>query len=284
MSYGLSFRDTAFVAGANLSALNSDWITRILAAGGARPNANTLYANDAFYAALVAAGITGKVKIVNLFAPDNLIAAITPLFFGAFGGGNSWANNGPFVAGDLTVNGLKGDGTKYLQTSWTPGAVGYFTDSTAHMSIYVSVGDNTHADSELGALNPGGVGPRMYYQFSDNVTYANFYTALSSATISASPLAGYLCFSRTTSTRFDAYFANSTSPHASKFNSVALEAAAALTSVMPVFANNANGIIDSMSHKRLSAVTFGTGLTSAESLALYNAIQAFRTAIGGGFV
>jgi len=277
-------------AAGGLSALNSDWLTRILAAGGASPSAATFAANDVWYASVLSAGLVttiagGKLQVVNTYAPDNLIACITPLIKG--GGFDSWTNSGPFVSGDLTVNGLAGDGSsKYLRTNQNPATTGNGASGN-HLCVYVHTDDRTSAQTEIGSGTDGTTSFRCYYHYSDNKTYAsNVGNVIDNGTIlGTSNNAGYMCQSRTSTTNYDTYFANSGAAHASLFNTTANIAGNLLgTWGLYVHASDEIGSAANLSKKRISYVTMGYGLTSTESLANYNAAQALRTAYGGGYV
>ncbi len=51
---------------------------------------------------------------------------------------------------------------------------------------------------------------------------------------------------------------------------------------MPVFASDEGGVIQLFANKRLSYISFGLGITQAQSLAHYNAVVQMRTCFGGG--
>jgi len=268
-----------------LSALNCEWLSRIQAAGGARPSDNTFEANDVFYAALVSAGVWSKIVVMNTYAPDNLIAAITPLKQGD--GFASWTNSGPFVGGDLTVNGLKGNGSsQYLRSNSSP-LVSGMTTSSSHGCVYVHTDDRTSAQTEYGSATGPNTSFRNYYHYNDNKTYFSNCIMYDAGTIlGTSDKPGFLLQSRTATNRLDAYFANSTNPHAAVYtNTVPLGGGDGLSSLgLYVHSTNENGSPTGLSKKRNSFVCWGTALTSGESLALYNAVQALRTSYGGGFV
>jgi len=265
-----------------LSALNSDWLTRILAAGGARPSDNTFAANDVWYAALTTAGIQTIPKLVNTYAPDNLIACITPLIKG--NGFDSWTNTGPFVSGDLTVNGLAGDGsTKYLKTGYNAGG-GDVTDTSNHGTIYIHTDDKSTQQVEYGTGTDATTSFRCYCHYNDNTqqisNLGNFFTVQTTA----SAITGYLTQSRTSATRVDFYTANSGTGHSSIFNSTSNVAGRTPGNFLNyVHASNEVGTASSLSKKRISYLSMGGALTSSQSLAYFNAIQALRTSYGGGY-
>jgi hypothetical protein len=269
------------------SDLNAEWQARVTAAGGGNASNNTYRANDAFVAALAAAGITAKVKIANLFVPDSVPAASTPLIQGP--GAATWTNPGvAFVAGDLTINGIINPvaGTKSFDIGVVPS--NFMTAATNSGFIYVSQDDILQSEAEFGAGDGTGLNDFVLNaHWTDNHTYAYDYAQanfLDTGILNAGALLGYFCLSRTTANRADLYYANSTNAHASKANNAVANANVPTAAQhLFVFAWNSNGALIQRSQKRLSAAGFGTGLTAADSQALFNAIQAFRQKIGGGF-
>lgn len=273
-----------------LSKLNKDWLARVLAAGGSRPSRRTFKINDQFYKSLNNAGLIapGKVSIVNLFAPDNLGASYTPIIQGASSA--SWPDTGSTgTIADLTVNGLKrstgGGNNRFLECGILPGT--FMTSGSGHGTVYVSEDSKGATEAEWGCGNGVGTNDiRMFAHLSDNNTYGYFFAQarLLQASITTGNLLGYLCISRTTTTRSDLYFANSATTHASVANDTGTcTTAPSSTITMKIFADSQNGAVSGFSNKRLSAVTFGLALTAAESLALFNAVQNARIAFGGGF-
>lgn len=139
------------VAG-SISPIVVDWVNRIIKNGGTKPSQNTISSINHFYHNIASTTIFGKIQSLNCYVPDNLIAAITPLI--KTYGNDPWLNNNSqFVIGDLTINGLIGNGgtqfnqstVKYLNT----GVLGtnYSSDNTAGLTLYVyAAGLNTGGD------------------------------------------------------------------------------------------------------------------------------------------
>lgn len=95
------------------SRVPTDWELRVLANGGAQPSQNTVNAMERFRLKQIERGVTNILYNVCVHVPDSVIAAFTPIFYHK--GWAYWTNN--FVIGDLTVNGIKGDGsTKIADT------------------------------------------------------------------------------------------------------------------------------------------------------------------------
>jgi hypothetical protein len=98
---------------------------------------------------------------------------------------------------------------------------------------------------------------------------------------------GYICASKTSASVRNLYEANSTTSHFSAASNNSTDGAghnAVPTGNLYVFASNEGGTTTSYYPGRLSFVSFSSGLSASDSLALYNAVQAFRTALGGGYI
>jgi hypothetical protein len=266
----------------------AEWVARVVAAGGAVPSAATQMVSDSFIKYLKANSIFTKVIVANLFVPDSLTAAYTPLIQGA--GFASWVTAGSTGAiNDLTINGLKRSATvgdnSFLENNILPGT--FMTSGSGHGSVYVSEDSKGAVETEFGCSNGAGTNDfRMFAHLNDNNSYAYIFAQarILTAAITAGNLLGYLCASRTTTTRSDMYFANSGTAHASRANDAVLCASGPSAVVtMKIFADSQNGAVASWSQKRLSAITFGTALTAAESEFLFNAVQQARVSFGGGF-
>jgi hypothetical protein len=269
-----------------LSALNKEWLGRVLSAGGQRPSKRTFAANDEFWKSLINAGIDSKVKVANLFAPDDLPTAKTPLIQGP--GSATWVEGATaWVAGDLTIAGLGGTSAgKFFHSGFMPAT--FMTASSNHGCLYISVDDVSVGSSDYGTNDGTGLNDfNISTHWTDNHTYAYNYAQpqlLDAGIISAGALTGYFCVSRTANNRVDLYYANSTNAQASKTNNTVVNAVVpSAVNDLYVFALNNNGTPIQFSRKRLSAATFGLGLTATESQALFTAIQNFRITIGGGF-
>jgi hypothetical protein len=269
-----------------LSALNKEWLGRVLAAGGQRPSKTTFKANDAFWKALLNAGIDSKVKIANLFPFEDIPTVSTPLIQGP--GPATWTNPGTaFVSADLTIDGLRNPISGVKSFGLIPPG-NFMTASTGHGMVYVSLDDTSQGSCEYGVNDNTGLNDFVINtHWTDNHTYAYDYAQaqlLDAGIISAGALLGYFCVSRTANNRVDLYYATSVSVHTSKANNTSVNAAVpSVINNLAVFALNNGGSLLQRSQKRFSAVTFGLGLTSTESQSLFNAVQNYRQAIGGGF-
>lgn len=255
----------------------NDWADRVETNGGVRPSVGSINASSTFVASLLAAGIWSKMRVINMMAPDNLIACQTPLLVGT--GSDPWTNN-LFVGGDLTVNGLNNTGTANLNSGFTPNP-GFSSDNNAGATVYTfdaMVGDRCFVYCITGASYFG------LYQ-TGGATRASFWTQSGGGEVSAgSNFNGYISGNRTGANALSIYTANSGTAHnLAGFNGGAVAGARPVETV-PTHQYKLGGANGYYYTGRISFVAFHDGLAIAESLALYNAVKALRTSFGGGLV
>lgn len=256
------------------------WAARVVANGGASPSLATQSAICTFQNGLIADGLDTLMIAWNAIVPDNLIAAITPQLLG--GGNDPWTNNtGPFVAGDLTVNGLIGDGTtKLLKTGIMPIAV-YPNENTGGLTVYTVTNPNA-SNTNIGVSNGG---RDMALQVSGGSTFWDCYDPTVGRISGANPLfTGYLSANRTGAAATAIYQANSVTPHAALVTGANAPTNTLPTSELYAWAIDAGGVAGFWCVQRMSFVAIHFGLTQAQSLSFFNRIQTLRTALGGGFI
>lgn len=273
-----------------------NWAMRVVSLGGVAPSTSTKSALRTFYSGLGSANILSKMVAVNALPPDNLTAASMPLIWRA--GNELWTNNN-FLAGDLTVDGLIGDGSsKYLNTGIITSAV------TGQSPNVTGFSDTSAGISVLMFSNPGTItagffrvaGAVAFSQFGDQLSdtgnYSFFCWRASGASGSnfLSPLAlpsstwiGYLGSNRTASNAIAVYRASSTLAHATLGSGAVAQTGTAF-GAQPIFAFavNSNGPAILFANQRLSFLALHAGLSSAESALFYDLIAALRIALGGG--
>ena len=268
------------------------WVERILAAGGTTPGTTSKNAVHTLATSLWSSGIITKIQVAVPLVSDSLIAAATPIIYNNVGNA-SWTNNN-FLLADLTVNGLIGNGsTKYLASGCIPSAVG-MTSTSAGMIMYVSVDDATTQQGDFGvydsSLLNGTFG--LYTHYNATLSFAGCWKFSGPGNDSIvnwaipAPATGYYSMMRTAANALSVYFASSTSAHAALATAAGAQTGSVLTN-RELFAfafNNDGGGATDFSKKRLSFLALTNGLSSAESALAYTAIQAFRTALGGGAV
>jgi hypothetical protein len=281
---------TAALSVTGFDAVVPDWVSRVIANGGATPSANTQSALNTFVTTLKGgANVWGKILSCNVVAPDNLIAARTPFIKGVGTGNDPWTNNN-FVLADLTVNGLVGNGTnKYMDTGLIGDTLGMLTNSSG-LVVYVSADDATGTQGEIGVYNAGGTNAFTGLNSHTNatLTFGNLYrtdTGKVNWTPPASP-AGFYSLQRTGATTLNIYFASSGQAHGSLANDATTPIGAPPHNFSLIAWANGNGAggAQDFTKKRLSFVAVTLGLSSADDATLFNAVQALRTAFGGGFV
>lgn len=255
----------------------SNWVAVLPSA----VSSNTVWAVDQFWNGCVTDGFSSKLYSVNCFVPDSLAAACTPLLQPT-GVPYSWVNHN-FVSGDLTVDGLIGNGSnKYLDTQVNDTStfssvndVGFtFYDMTGTSDT--SLNGIITADDNNGYLMVANrSGNSQFYAYGP----ANGGTGDIHA---ASPGAGYYCGTRTSSSALALYFANSTHAHASiATGSVAPAYAAQNRTVYMFGCNNGGSVLVPTAH-RFSYTSISKGMLSTDSSNQYNRVRTLRLALGGG--
>jgi hypothetical protein len=265
----------------------ADWVVRVGNNGGAAPSAATQTALKDFVCGCVADGTWTKLKAVNVFVPDNLIACITPLLVGT--GSDPWGNEGGnFVGGDLTVNGLTGNASNKTLTT------------TIHLSTFIPVNTGGFAWYCYNAANNGvslGVYDEVKGMF--GISAIGGTTQVANGNTNAQPPAGdlivvnpnvgngYFASVRTGATDNRVFFANSTNPHAQ----VGVTDTHSWTGPFSVFGTGFQifalqdtlGAEQLFSSDTISFVAFYQDFTATDSANLYTRVQALRVTLGGGF-
>jgi hypothetical protein len=224
---------------------------------------------------------------VNCFVPDNLIASITPLIVG--GGVDPWTNTN-FVEGDLTINGLAGNGSnKWLNTGLYPitvfsnyyqaGVTWYaYTTNSAASGMEWGVIYNEYINFR-GTSNLGGADMRSYTGFSD-YDFGGVWVNPSSGS-------GFYGNLGTGTYNWGQYFGNSSHPFAlSKAGFYNRFAGGNPPQAIYVFSyNNPNGANPAgYTNSRLSFMAIHQDMSEADATNLFNLVQAMRVALGGGYV
>jgi hypothetical protein len=271
------------IAGTN--PLANDWAARVVINGGAPPSGATVSAISDFCNALDAASLTSQFLALNVFAPDNLTACMTPLIFNF--GHDPWANLN-FVGGDLSVNGLKGDGaSKYINTFVH--STNFVSSSNTGVTIYGSVVSNTGVDF---GFSTNDATHRILFILSQGSTTTGQTPSGNVGGISVATLgAGYYSLNRVSTTDLRLFYAKAATPHAQ-------QGATYVTPDTTTFVGSNDflpffglWLFDSdimysadFSSNTLSFAAIHNGFSAAQSELLYAAVQILRTAFGGGYV
>lgn len=261
------------------------WSNNVVANGGANPSVNTVTNIENFWQGMIADGLETSLVNFSLMATDSVIAASTPIVY--YNGNNPWVNHN-FVAGDLGVNGLAGDGsTKYLATGIVPSTAG--TASNVGMEIMIGVDNSTGTQEDMGCndgathsftLSPhfGGGTSHQFACWSFGAEGTDFLNNW----IVPTPAAGFYSGQRTANNAIVVYFANSSNTHAALESGSGTQANAAIATTVNVFSDNVSGSPANFSRKTISFASVNKGLTSALSSKLYNRVNTARLSFGGG--
>jgi hypothetical protein len=252
------------------------WSAQVVTNGGAAPGATSLAAVKTFWNSIVAAGIDSKMIAVNIVAPDSVIAALTPIY--KTSGNSIWTNTG-FVGGDLSVNGLIGDGGgKFAATGLTPGFI--WTANDAGMSVYVHTAGSGNSVS-MGAFESGSVWAKISGAASG--LKDGFLFGSTAEPFEVGTLTGFMTVNRTAAAVIRLDTAKSSLAYATRSTSAAANGTPGFARAMYAWAQN-TGSANNHTTERISFLAAHRSLSLSEGQAFYNAVQALRTALGGGFV
>jgi hypothetical protein len=263
-------------------ALATAWSAQVVTNGGAAPSNATVLAISNFCYALDAASLTAKIKEMNVFAPDNSVATSTPLIITL--GLQPWSFI-HFVAGDFSINGVKGNGTnKFVNIGGL--LSGIVTQTSVSACVYCNGAGNTNTELMGVALANGAL--RMAW----NPATGNYICAydggkLAQAANTTSYFSGYVCGTKVSSSVRNLYLANSTTPHnLAATNNIVDSVGSDVVPANPtfLFAGDEGGLDAAWYSGTISFASIGLAFTAADSLAMYNAVQALRVAFGGGFI
>lgn len=267
----------------------TDWEMRVVANGGAQPSANTVVAMETLRLGCIAAGLTNKIHSLCVFVPDSLIAATTPLF--KHFGSDPWTNNN-FLSGDLTVNGLKGNGTtKSLDTgvkskdvqipanSATIGITVLVTESSSNAQCVV-IGQQQADDNRPLLLSVSSSGSTLAQYTSTTVANQNLTNDFGRV--------GYVSANRYVdggNTNISIYVASPLESHKTLDTKVSEgnQAVATLTDdTISIFAYKHGGTNSGWAPLTMSLAMVHDGFTAAESAAFWTLALACRQTLGGG--
>ena len=261
----------------------SAWAANVVTNGGAAPSDGTVSALSTFCCALDSAGLTSSMLAVNCYVPDSLIAATTPLIATACQ--PCWTNHN-FVSGDLSVNGLQGNGSnKYLDLgSQSSPASTALTLTSAGLTCYVPSGGANAMENTCGICGAGCCFD-LNLNYSENFGFQcwDWGDAGQAAWRPGGIKQGFFSGSRTAADEINLYFANA----GTAFSSVASAATTSggvASGNMFEFSEQDGGSPNAYSPQAHSFFAMHLGLSSEQTQALYNAVQALRTALGGGYI
>lgn len=273
-----------------------DWVSRVTGAGGADPASATKQALSDFMDALDAASLTSRMLALNCFVPDSLIAACVPLIANA--GLSVWTNNN-FSSGDLSVDGLQGSSSapnKYLSTGLAPDVDWALTYPFVGLTVYQTASLSGPTDKPCWKATDTINEWRLLFAGSGSSTCLGdpgYFTSTFTGLLNSR---GYVSVNSIFDSAIPDYakvvyvgrsgLGHSLADEVPDSNGLGPfpgEPPMGLTDV-PIFISNISGVYQDPSKSRLSFAAFHDGLLEADSAALYTAVQAMRTALGGGYV
>lgn len=259
-------------AGPSFDADVTDWADVRVPAAGGTVSAATKDAVNTFVLAAKANGYWTKLNRINLFAGDQLAAALVPL---KVGDGGATDTNVNFVAGDYSLaTGLTGNGTtKYLNTGLLPSSL---VANDTHFAVYNR--SSTNAQGGYCGVTQGANFFAMTAPFTDAKIYSaqyNFGAGLLTSAAISTPF-GFLVGTRTASNAHVAY-RNAVSVANNATSGGSLPTIAAF-----LFARNLDGTPGSFMSSPLAGYSIGSGLTSGDVTAYNTDMEAFQDALGRG--
>lgn len=276
-----------------------NWKRRTSIAGFSNISGKTLRATDYLIKEIKRNGLLPKMKSVVGFAPDDLTAAITPIYYTH--GYSTWKNcpNSPypvFSNQHLNINGLadeiNGGGTsinKWLDTGLNPATM-YSNDNTAGITLYVTdILSSVAGSRDFGCITSVNYDPSMVTYISyTNVCYWDCYDSNTRLSAQNNLYSGYISFNRTGVNSTAVYVRDSNLNHVLLAEGTNTPGNTRPNLNLYCFnANdNSNGIPTSniASRRRFSFAAVHEGLTQNESKTLYSIVQNYRIKLGGGFI
>lgn len=265
-----------------------NWVYRVGINGGAAPSQATITAMQTFVAALQTAGIWTNMRTVCCFVPDNLIAAITPLVNSY--GNDPWKNSGslPFTGGILSVNGLVGNGSAYLDTGFLP-AQHFAAYNNAGLSLCISQTSSAGAKFELAAFDGSNLTCGLWQPSGFGLTGDLYGPVAGSGLMAFGALVNtgwFISANRKDSTGLFGQLSggNTANAYASLVNLGSNTSNSVPAYSLFSHARNNKGNADSQTTRTISFAAAHDALTLTQATALFNAVQALRTALGGGNV
>lgn len=262
----------------------TDWAQRVVINGGAQPSSTTINAMETFRLAMISAGLDSKMHSLCIFVPDSLTAALTPLFHAK--GNDPWTNHN-FVTGDLTTEGLKGNGTtKYLDSGVKAKSGEAINSGNAGLTCIVTQANSNVTECEMGhqdsgssaclqlQVSGGGSGGASYF-------IATGISGTTPAQVTDWDRSGYVS-GNTISGTVSLFKASPEEAHATLNTSSFATSATGSNETIFGFCANIAGTASAFSGKRISVMAIHDGLTSTQSATFWGLLKTLRDSLGGG--
>lgn len=277
-------------AAAVLDSRVTDWSNRVVANGAAAPSALTQLVLSTFVQSLTSSALLPKMITINCMVPDSLIACLTPFLRGP--GNDLWVEHN-LVSGDLTVTGLKGNGSnKYADLgldltllsatgNGNPlsdlGLTLYMPDLTSAVGTYVEAGVFSTSNSNNDFYLLPNINGTLFWTTGG--------TSAGDVSTTAPNLNGYYSGNRISASDNRIFFANSVNAHAQVGSTASGASNGPISANMYILAghNTALGGAADFVNRTISFFALHHGLTSAQSATFFNVVQSMRVGLGGGF-
>lgn len=281
---------TSAVVQSLLQAKVTNWQTRVVANGGSAPTTLELQSVDTYYRGCVTDGIDSLILTDLPVISSSLIGAITP-FFNVIGN-DPWTNHGPFVIGDLTINGLTGDGVgKYLDLGFVPATAPPLSSTNAGLVSYqFIVGNGNYVFGDAGVANSS------HWAMLSSAATINYYcwrfvNQGQDYLASANPhgtqgFKGFQSGQRTGASTGASYFQNSTTGGLVTLGSFAGAQTGAAITVQNLYAFglNNNGTPGGFVTATVSYLAVTQGMNATQVASHYTRVNQLRIDLGGGFI
>lgn len=258
---------------AGLDAAVTAWAAQVVTNGGAAPTTATKNALNDFVNGCKSDGVWSDLIIFNGIVPDSKIAMNTPLIAGP--GLSLYTLD---TAGDvLNTNGYVNNGN-HATTGVAASAI-WSSNTNAGFFVYLSR-DRTGGTNIANVFN-GVVGSNCDPCFMVGNGYmAMFYRNV----FPTLPALGYYYAMRNSTTNQQLFFANSGNAHASIFSDTGSHTDALPPTNVEIMRSFCGGGGDGTFQGGISAIGFCNAISSAKSALLFNRLQTYRTALGGGYI
>lgn len=271
------------------AALVSDWVRRVGVNGGAAPAAGSQSAATTFGNSLSAAGLISKIYVAHIFDTSNLIACKTPFIISP-GAQDPCESNSAGTDGRIANTGWNVTTTldAFFSSFLNPNSLLASLNDSGFVLYIASGSVRTSANGAYWGAENSGTGTRFALT-TDTSKNLFGWCGKVSVGVSFSVLAanGFISVQRTSSTALNFYFANSTNAHSSLGSSSTADtgALADINNQAYFGISSVNGGLGGFDQSQIYSFFAAThGLTSVDDANLYNAVQALRTSLGGGFV
>lgn len=281
----IRLRNPEFVATLSQNQVSTEWSQRVVANGGPLPSQSTITAMETFRLALISSGLSSKMHSVCVFVPDSLIAATTPLIVGI--GIDPWTNNN-FTGADLTVEGLMGGGTRYLDSGVRAKSGFAFNSITgnAGMTCVITETDGNAAGTNMGYQDGT---THQFLLFAAGIFSTSGQTYFTTngpsggfnLTFTDWNRCGYVSGNSVSGT-LSVYEASPLRAHALAGSAAVASSPTTTNNTIYVFAANNTGVAGGNRAERMSFAAIHDGLTISESATFAGLIQTLRTSLGGG--